>query len=567
MDFNGNSSNINYDGNGNITDKFDLGTYSYQTSKPHAVSSVTTWSNAEVPAEFHQYVEYNSENNLRSIQHQDEDKYYVLYYGGLSQRIKSELEIDQQVIKTKYFALGHHEKIIDQDGTTTRDYIGLPDGTTLILQDINGNGTEIYYALKDHIGSIVAIINENGSIHYWNGEEQRYSYDAWGRRRQPDYWTYYSTNQELMFDRGYTGHEYLDAFALINMNGRTYDPTVGRFLMPDNYVQGGTQGFNRYSYCLNNPLIYTDPDGEVAWFVPIIIGATVGVTTNGIYNLENDQAFFHDAGKAAVIGGISGAFSYGIGQAAMGMSGSRQVAFQMLAHGHLGGVMSGMNGGTYGQGFLSGAAGSLIGGGASSLFQNSGPVFQAIGTVSAGALAGGIGAEITGGNFWDGARNGAISAGLNHFAHQAFYDAQLKKMYNVYKKSVEDYPTADAFYEYIGGPLGNWAGESPAQFQNTCAARLSNALNYGGFEIPEGTAGTYLGGDGKYYFINAKAMTTYLSNTKVWGMPTQARNYSNVRNAVISQTGFTGGVTGHLDIIYRGTPANHIYQTTTFYWH
>ncbi len=48
------------------------------------------------------------------------------------------------------------------------------------------------------------------------------------------------------------------------MNGRLYDPVVGRFLNPDPYVQdpGFTQNYNRYSYCLNNPLKYTDPSGQ-----------------------------------------------------------------------------------------------------------------------------------------------------------------------------------------------------------------------------------------------------------------------------------------------------------------
>lgn len=49
------------------------------------------------------------------------------------------------------------------------------------------------------------------------------------------------------------------------MNGRMYDPKLGRFLSPDPYVQSPTnpQNFNRYSYCLNNPLKYTDPSGEI----------------------------------------------------------------------------------------------------------------------------------------------------------------------------------------------------------------------------------------------------------------------------------------------------------------
>jgi RHS repeat-associated protein len=66
------------------------------------------------------------------------------------------------------------------------------------------------------------------------------------------------------FSRGYTGHEHMDMFGLINMNGRMYDPTLGRMLSPDPYVPDGTytQDFNRYMYARNNPLTYTDPDGE-----------------------------------------------------------------------------------------------------------------------------------------------------------------------------------------------------------------------------------------------------------------------------------------------------------------
>lgn len=72
-------------------------------------------------------------------------------------------------------------------------------------------------------------------------------------------------------NRGFTGHEHLDAFGLIDMNGRVYDPVLGRFLSPDKFVQAPflTQSFNRYSYCLNNPLKYTDPSGDF-WNWPIV---------------------------------------------------------------------------------------------------------------------------------------------------------------------------------------------------------------------------------------------------------------------------------------------------------
>jgi len=47
------------------------------------------------------------------------------------------------------------------------------------------------------------------------------------------------------------------------MNGRIYDPLLGRFLSPDPFVQQpwNLQNYNRYSYALNNPLRYTDPSG------------------------------------------------------------------------------------------------------------------------------------------------------------------------------------------------------------------------------------------------------------------------------------------------------------------
>lgn len=63
--------------------------------------------------------------------------------------------------------------------------------------------------------------------------------------------------------RGYTGHEHLEGAGLIHMNGRVYDPDIGRFLSPDPFIPQPTfsQSYNRYSYVLNNPLSYTDPSG------------------------------------------------------------------------------------------------------------------------------------------------------------------------------------------------------------------------------------------------------------------------------------------------------------------
>jgi len=116
----------------------------------------------------------------------------------------------------------------------------------------------MYYVHTDHLGSLNVLTNASGAI------VQETSYDAWGNRRDPATLQNYATPPiNLITDRGFTGHEHLDAFKLINMNGRIYDPALGRFLSPDNYVQSAdfTQSYNRYSYCMNNPLMFTDPSG------------------------------------------------------------------------------------------------------------------------------------------------------------------------------------------------------------------------------------------------------------------------------------------------------------------
>ena len=57
------------------------------------------------------------------------------------------------------------------------------------------------------------ITDENGEV------QQRLNYDPWGNLRDPDTWANYTPNDVFnkpMFDRGYTGHEHLSAFGLIN---------------------------------------------------------------------------------------------------------------------------------------------------------------------------------------------------------------------------------------------------------------------------------------------------------------------------------------------------------------
>lgn len=123
------------------------------------------------------------------------------------------------------------------------------------------NGTpakSVSYFHHDHLGSLAAITNEAGAV------VERLAYDPWGKRRQVDGPS--DPNGSLtssVTKRGYTMHEHMDEMGVINMNGRVYDPAIGRFLTADPYIQspGDLQSYNRYSYVLNNPLAYTDPTG------------------------------------------------------------------------------------------------------------------------------------------------------------------------------------------------------------------------------------------------------------------------------------------------------------------
>jgi len=135
----------------------------------------------------------------------------------------------------------------------------------------------------DYQGNCYSVTDELGNV------VERYSFDPWGRRRNPADWTFNNVQSTYTFDRGYTGHEMLDAFSLINMNGRVYDPIIARFLSPDNYVQApeSSQGFNRYSYCLNNPLKYTDPSGEFLAIPFFAMAFTADFISNNINGWPN----------------------------------------------------------------------------------------------------------------------------------------------------------------------------------------------------------------------------------------------------------------------------------------
>lgn len=109
--------------------------------------------------------------------------------------------------------------------------------------EIEGTSTDEFfeYAHRDHLGSIEVVTDDNGDA------LNNMAFEAFGSRKKKDWTANISTTElddllDLATDhtrkvRGFTGHEHLDRTGFIHMNGRVYDPVLGRFLSPDPLVQ------------------------------------------------------------------------------------------------------------------------------------------------------------------------------------------------------------------------------------------------------------------------------------------------------------------------------------------
>jgi len=124
-------------------------------------------------------------------------------------------------------------------------------------------GSELDWTHTDQLGSVIAITDSDGNL------KEALGYDTWGNRRNAlgapvsIATTLTATVNENTDDKGYTGAEQITSLELVHLNGRLYDPLIGRFISADPHVTNPKNGqnYNRYSYVLNNPLKRTDPTG------------------------------------------------------------------------------------------------------------------------------------------------------------------------------------------------------------------------------------------------------------------------------------------------------------------
>jgi len=334
----GNQETQTYDDRGRILQN-NVGLYNYKnTGKPYQNTSVDvaadalayyterqtlnlTYNTFKSPVEIEETgidkISFNyNDNNSRS----------AMFYGGL------------QVNKF----LRTYAKYYSADGSMEIKH-NLTNGAVDIITYIGGNGytaplmlksdgtTQNYlYLLRDYQSSIIAIADQSGTV------LEKRLFDAWGNIVAVQNEAGVPLAGLSILDRGYTGHEHLQSINIIHMNGRLYDPKLHRFMQPDNFVQDSynTQNYNRYGYCWNNPLRYTDVSGE---WIHIVVGAVIGGLVNwGVHGFRMDM----EGLKAFGIGAAAGALGAATGGAAFAAAGG--------AAGGVGGFAAGAFGGGVG---------------------------------------------------------------------------------------------------------------------------------------------------------------------------------------------------------------------------
>ncbi len=371
--------------------------YNHAT-KPHALTATELQNPDAVPDYREQDLIYTSFNKIKSIS--EGDYYYDVRYYSNKQQAVSTLKKNGVTVSQKQYAGKAFE--IDNVTNTKYHYI-YAYGEPIAVFIQQGNGEFVPYTiLTDHLGSIDMILDRNGNA------VDSMSFDAWGNHRNRLDWTEEEGVITHLIDRGFTFHQHLDVFGLINMGGRIYDPEVAQFLSPDPYVQmpDNTQNLNRYAYCLNSPLMYTDPDGE---WIQYVIGAIAG----GFSGWQMGKAV--GAKGWAMAGYILGGAGIGAATAGLGTFLSGAIATTTS----FGSVIGSGMGASMISSAVSGAASNLgfgvlhasISGewSAKSIFKSAG-----IGALS-GLVGGGLGSYIGGsaGALLGGAASGAIGSALN----------------------------------------------------------------------------------------------------------------------------------------------------------
>ncbi|MGB5102584.1 MAG: FG-GAP-like repeat-containing protein, partial [Steroidobacteraceae bacterium] len=248
-----------YDDAGNITYKSDVGSYRYDSSLRHRVTAAgaNTYaydaSGAVVNASG-TAISWLSFGLPSQLTHPG-GNYSAFYYGPDRARYRQVARAGGVLTDTLYAAGGLYERVTTGSTTSHRHYIVANGRRVAVHTRSSSAAPSTVYLLEDHLGGVDGVTSASGAL------LMRNSYHPYGARRSGDWLAAAPTASEWQqirstTPRGYTGHEHVDNLGILHMDGRVYDPVLGRFLSPDPVVQAPYDGqnLNRYSYVRNNPL-------------------------------------------------------------------------------------------------------------------------------------------------------------------------------------------------------------------------------------------------------------------------------------------------------------------------
>jgi RHS repeat-associated protein len=261
---------LSYDPIGNISWKSDVcpttaSCFAYHASKKHAVTSAGGQAygydaNGNMISRGGAAISWTSDNLPNKIASANGNS-SQFWHGPAGNRWK-QVARHAGTTETTIYAGELMEKVTRAGVTTWRHYVLAPTGiAALHLRYNNGTAATTRYQTHDYQGSTDKLLDAGGNILVAE------SFGAFGARRNAS-WSGAPSASDLAAITantrdGYTGHEHLDNLDLIHMNGRVYDPRIGRFISADPYVPEpfSGQSLNRYAYVFNNPLSFIDPSG------------------------------------------------------------------------------------------------------------------------------------------------------------------------------------------------------------------------------------------------------------------------------------------------------------------
>jgi RHS repeat-associated protein len=339
---------LTYDAAGNIKTKSDVGTYVYgDAAHPHAVTAagpagsamiLVYDANGNATSRGGGAIVWTSYNLPSSITNGTSSTQFN--YNASHQRWKQQASY-AGTIETTHYVGGLLEVV--QTGTGPTEYRHqIPAGSASAIYTRRTDGTtSTYYATSDHLGSADLVLNNSGNV------LAKESFTPFGARRGGNWQNLPSTSDYATFAsttrRGFTGHEMLDSVGLVHMNGRVYDPYLGRFLSADSVIQNlaATQTINPYSYAGNDPTRYIDPSGHS--FLGDVLGVLAAVVT-AIFLPELLPAYF-TAISAATVGSIATGLVAGFVGGFVGAYVSTGSLSAALTAGLISGVVGGLTAG------------------------------------------------------------------------------------------------------------------------------------------------------------------------------------------------------------------------------